>query len=75
MSNVIEFRPVNGKSRKFSDIRQMERNKLYMTRDLERNRSWWNRFRANLARIFGVHAMPRRDAAPSSDTHSVGGAA
>lgn len=53
MSNVIQFRPVSGKSRKFSDIRQMERNKLYMTRDLERNRPWWARFRSKLARLFG----------------------
>lgn len=75
MTNVIQFKPVKGTSRKFADIRQMERNKLWVRADLERNRSWWQRFRSNIARLFGVHAMPRRDVAPSSDTHSVGGAA
>lgn len=52
MSNVIEFRPVSGRSRKFSDIRQMERNRIYMRRQLEQQRSWWGRFRSHIARLF-----------------------
>ena len=52
MTNVVPFRPVPGKSRRHSDIRQMERNRLYVKRQLEQQRSWWGRFRRNCLNLF-----------------------
>lgn len=79
MTNVIQFKPRKRPYRRLRHIDVHKEGRAYVHTHQQLMGevwpTWWQRFRSNIKKLLGVHAMPRRDVAPSSDTHSVGGAA